>query len=78
MAVVLTCDLTNLTYNANGTARCTNWIETEYTDASNLALMMDELLGFDLQIYGIIEGALIIAFLTGHWAGKVCRVLGRT
>lgn len=78
MAVVFTCDPSDTTYTVTGEVQCSDWIATEYTDASNLAATMDELLGFDLEIYGLIEGALIISFLVGHYAGKVARVLGRT
>ena len=79
MALVLTCDLADLTISSsNNTPRCTNWVMTEYTDASNLILTMDELLGFDAEIFGIVEGFFLITFITALFAGKAVRVLMRT
>ena len=78
MALVLTCDLANLVVDPDGTARCSAWTMTEYTDASNLVASMDEYLGFDPEIFGIIEGFFIVTFLTALFAGKVARVLMRT
>lgn len=77
MALVLTCDLANLTIDVNNQPSCSNWVMTEYTDASNLIATMDDLLGFDAEVFGIVEGFFLISFLTALFAGKAVRVLMR-
>lgn len=77
MALVLTCDLADLTIDNQNSPQCTNWVMTEYTDASNLIATMDGLLGFDAEVFGIVEGFFLITFLTALFAGKAVRVLMR-
>ena len=78
MALVLTCDLANLTIDTSNRPQCSSWVMTEYTDSSNLIASMDEYLGFDPVIFGIVEGFFLVSFLTALFAGKVVRVLMRS
>jgi len=78
MALVLTCELADLTVNNQNVPSCANWVMTEYTDSSNLIATMDSLLGFDAEIFAIVEGMFITTFLTALFAGKMIRVLMRT
>jgi hypothetical protein len=78
MALVLTCDLANLTIDVDNKPSCSSWSMTEYTDSSNLVAAMDEYLGFDAETFGIVTGFFWVAFLTALFAGKVVRVLMRT
>ena len=77
MAKFFTCEPTDITYNSNGTIHCSAWVEIEYVDSSNLIATMDEYLAFDAEIFGIVEGAMILAFISGHIAGKVLRIMGK-
>ena len=77
MSVFFTCDEVNITYNSNGTVRCSSWVEIQYVDSSNLIATMDEYLAFDAEIFAIVELAMILAFISGHVAGKVLRIMGK-
>ena len=78
MALVLTCDLADLTIDTSNRPQCSSWVMTEYTDSSNLITTMDELLGFDAEIFAIVEGFFLITYITALFAGKAVRVLMRT
>ena len=77
MAKLFTCEPLDITYDVDGSALCSSWIEVEYSDSSNLIATMDEYLAFDVEIFGIVEGAMILAFIGGHIAGKVLRIMGK-
>jgi hypothetical protein len=36
------------------------------------------LFAFDTEVFAVVEGALIFAFLTSHYGGRVVRWLGKS
>jgi len=57
-----------------------NPVEFENLQSGSLQQMeqtLNLLFAFDYEVFGIIEGALILAFLTSHYAGRMVRWLGK-
>jgi len=65
---------------------CTEFVlvtQTEFTNLQSGSLQqMNEtlhlLFAFDAELFAIVEGALILAFLTSHYGGRVVRWLGKS
>jgi len=51
---------------------------SELSSVNNLSELMEVYFAFDSALFGVIEGALITAFLTSHFAGRVVRWLGKS
>ena len=66
------------TQTGNGDLRCTGTLTEEASQLDQLNTVLNEIYSFDLAIFSIVMGTLIVAFITGHWAGKVARILSRT
>jgi len=47
------------------------------TDTEGLQKLLVTLFTFDPEIFGIIEGAFIIAFLTSYFTGRMVRTMGK-
>lgn len=57
-----------------------NTVEFENLQSGSLEQMnetLNLLFSFDAQVFAIVEGGLIIAFLTSHFTGRVVRWLGK-
>ena len=55
-------------------------VEFESLQSGSLEQMNETLsllFAFDVEVFAIVEGALIIAFLTSHFGGRVARWLGK-
>lgn len=64
--------------DASGYVICSGTIAEEPSQLDQLNAVLNEIYSFDLEIFGVVMGSLIVAFITGHWAGKVARILSRT
>lgn len=64
--------------DGNGHVYCTGTISEEPSQLDQLNTVLNEIYSFDLDIFGLVMGSLIVAFITGHWAGKVVRIMSRT
>ena len=74
----ITCDGDFQIYSGRW-AYCPSGQISEGSDQlDQLNTVLNEIYSFDLDIFGVVMGSLIVAFITGHWAGKVARILGRT
>jgi hypothetical protein len=51
--------------------------QTNSGSTENLELLLVSLFEFDAEVFSIIEGALIIAFLTSHFTGRMVRTMGK-
>ena len=57
-----------------------NQVEFENLQSGSLQQMQETLnllFAFDLEVFAIVELALILAFLTSHFTGRVVRWLGK-
>lgn len=66
------------TLDGSGGLHCSGTITQEPSQLDQLNTVLNEIYSFDLAIFGTVMGSLIVAFITGHWAGKVARILART
>lgn len=70
---------------ATSESTCTDFVlltPTELSDLQSGSLQQMEqtlnlLFAFDYEVFGIIELALILAFLNSHFAGRIVRWLGK-
>lgn len=53
-------------------------VRAESTNTEGLEELLVTLFAFDSEVFAIVEGALILAFLTSHFAGRIVRWLGKT
>lgn len=52
-------------------------IDGESSSSGNLEATLNKLFVFDAQLFAIVEGALIMAFLTSHFGGRIVRWFGK-
>ena len=84
MSVCVVTDSNGYLVTSNETD-CSEFVLVTQTELTNLQSgslqQMQEtlhlLFAFDLEIFAIVELALIMAFLTSHFAGRVVRWLGK-
>ena len=58
-----------------------NQVEFENLQSGSLQQMNETLhllFAFDAELFGVVEGAMILAFLTSHYGGRVVRWLGKS
>jgi len=65
------------TQAGNGDLRCNGTITEEPSQLDQLNMILNEVYSFDLDIFGVVMGSLIVAFIMGHWSGKVVRIMSR-
>ncbi|WP_057832822.1 hypothetical protein [Colwellia sp. TT2012] len=58
-----------------------NQVEFQNLQSGSLQQMNETLhllFAFDAELFGVVEGAMIFAFLTSHFGGRVVRWLGKS
>lgn len=50
---------------------------SDFTKANDLISVLNALFAFDAELFAIVEGAMIMGFLSSHFGGRVVRWLGK-
>lgn len=51
--------------------------EFDSSSVAQILSTLDELFAFDLATFGIVHGSLMLAFLGGHFTGRIVKYLGK-
>lgn len=57
----------------DGASRCTGTVSA--LEAQSIVYLFPS--GFDVELFAMVNGAMLLSFITGHFCGRVVRWLGR-
>lgn len=66
--------------SSEGFVFCSDWLLVPYESLALKSELLDweSYLGFDLEVFSMVFGGLLLAFISGHVLGLIVRALNRT